>query len=93
MQVSANFFRPGKMDQQRDARYCQENGINTKGMNYGQVKGAIVSDMTDGKLGQGFVTNRGPMDLMKDLQALADLGIEPKGNRAENKAAILNAMA
>ena len=77
----------------KDMQYCKQNNIDNSGMNYQQTKGAIVSDMTDGKLGAGFATNKGPMDRLQDLQLMSQLGIEPTGSREGNKAAILNFMA
>lgn len=91
MQISPNFFVKGQADRQKDMKYCQENGIDTTGMNYGQVKGSMVTKMTDGKLGEAFMTGQGPMDLFKDLQLLQELGLENTGTREGNKAAILNA--
>lgn len=92
MQISSNFFHKGPVDKLKDDRYCKENGIDNSGMNYFETKGAIVSDMTDGKLGAEFFTNKGPLDRMKDLMLMSELGIEPTGSREGNKAAILTAM-
>lgn len=93
MQVSPNFFQKSPVDRQKDMQYCKQNNIDTSGMNYQQVKGAIVSDMTDGKLGAGFATNKGPLDRLKDLMLMAELNLQPTGSREGNKAAILNYMA
>lgn len=93
MQISPNFFVKGQADKMKDMQYCKQNNIDTSGMNYQQTKGAIVSNMTDGKLGAGFATNKGPLDRMKDLMLMAELGLEPTGSREGNKAAILNVMA
>lgn len=93
MQISPNFFQKGPVDKQKDDAYCKQNGIDNSNMDYKQTKGAIVSNMTDGKLGAGFATNEGPMDRLNDLMKMSELGIEPTGSREGNKAAILNAMA
>lgn len=93
MQIQPGFFHKGQIDKTRDDSYCKQHGIDNSNMDYAQTKGAIISDMTDGKLDASFFTNEGPMDRMKDLQLMDELGISPTGSREGNKAAILTALS
>ena len=89
------FGPPGAGDYAKDMQYCASHNIDTEGKNRAEIKSAMISDMTgmDANVAEKFFTSSGPMDRMKDLMLMSQLGIEPTGNRAGNKAAIVNALS
>lgn len=99
--ITSDFFGPpNQIDKMKDTRLSQSLGIDTTGMDRNDIKANILSALTGKSVDEmkTFYTSCSEADMKKDMQQMQSLGLEASSQpnwmeaRAENKAAIINAL-